>query len=81
MIFNMKIRNNNVIRVKKNEYLTKVNPDGNPYHEAHVPTYTISIGIEYKAGGSDIRSISYMTLEDLKELRKVIRKVIKDESH
>lgn len=78
---NMKIRNNNVIRVKKNEYLTKVNPDGNPHHEAYVPTYTISIGIKYKDGGSDIRSTSYLTLDDLKELRKVIRKVIKNESH
>ena len=77
----MKVRNNNVIRVNKNEYLTKVNPDGNPYHEAHVPTYTISLGIAYKDGRSDIRSTSYMTLDDLKELRKVIRRVIKDESH
>ena len=77
----MKIRNNNVITVKKNEYMTKVNPDGNPHHEAYVPTYTISIGIKYKDGGSDISSTSYLTLDDLKELRKVIRKVIKNESH
>lgn len=77
----MKIRNNNVIVVKKNEYMTKVNPDGNPHHEAYVPTYTISIGIKYKEVGSDIRSTSYLTLDDLKELRKVIRKVIKNESH
>ena len=77
----MKIRNNNVITVKKNGYLTKVNPGGNQHHEAYVPTYTISIGIKYEDGGSDIRSTSYLTLDDLKELRKVIRKVIKNESH
>ena len=76
----MKIRKNNIIRVNKNEYLTKINPDGNPHHEANVPTYSIGIGIKYKEGGSNINYTPYMTLDDLKELRKVIRRVIKDES-
>ena len=79
-MFNMKIRKNNVIRVNKNEYLTRINPDGNPHHEARIPTYTIGIGTQYKEGGNDIYYTPYMTLDDLKELRKVIRRVIKDES-
>ena len=81
MIFNMNIRNNNVIRVKKNEYLTKVNPDGNIHHEAYVPCYSIGIGNLHERGGSTTCYTPEMTLDDLKELRKVIRKVIKDESH
>ena len=80
MIFNMKIRKNNIIRVNKNEYPTKINPDGNPHHEANVPTYSIGIGTKYKEGSSNINYTPYMTLDDLKELRKVIRRVIKDES-
>ena len=76
----MKIRKNNIIRVNKNEYLTKINPDGNPHHEANVLTYSIGTGIMYREGGSSINYTPYMTLDDLKELRKVIRRVIKDES-
>lgn len=77
----MKVRKNNIIKVRKSKYLINVSPDGNPHHEAQVPGYSIGIGIKYAEGGSSTSYTPEMTLDDLKELRKVIRKVIKDESH
>lgn len=77
----MKIRNNNHIVVRKDQHLLKVNPGGNLYHEAHVLSYSIGIGDLNDGGGGTICFTPKMTLDDLKELRKVIRKVIKDESH
>ena len=77
----MNIRNNNIIKIRKSEHLIKVYPDGNPHHEAQVPGYSIGIGIKYAGGGTNTCYTPYMTVDDLKELRKVIRKIIKDESH
>lgn len=77
----MKMRKNNIIEVRKNRHLTRVYPDENIHHEAHVPCYSIGIGIKYAEGGSNTSYTPEMTLDDLKELRKVIRKVIKNESH
>lgn len=82
MIFNnMKIRKNNHLVVRKNPYLLKIHPGGNPHHEANVPSYSIGIGELNDKGGGTTCFTPEMTLDDLKELRKVIRKVIKDESY
>ena len=77
----MKIRKNNNIVVRKNPHLIKIHPEGNPYHEARVSSYSIGIGDLNDKGGGTTCFTPEMTLDDLKELRKVIRKVIKDESH
>lgn len=77
----MKVRKNNHIEVRKNPHLTRVYPDGNPHHEAQVHCYSIVIGSLNENGGGITCYIPGMTLDDLKELRKVIRKVIKNESH
>lgn len=77
----MKIRKNNSIVVHKNPNLIKIHPGGNPYHESHVSSYSIEIGYLNDKGGGTTCFTPEMTLDDLKELRKVIRKVIKDESH
>lgn len=77
----MKVRKNNYLEVRKNKHLTRVYPDDNIHHEAHVPCYSIGIGNLNKNGGGTTCYTPDMTLDDLKELRKVIRKVIKDESH
>lgn len=77
----MKIRKNNNIVVRKNKHITQVYPDGNIHHEAYVPCYSIGIGnLNERCGGTTCYTPE-MTLDDLKELRKVIRKVLKDESH
>ena len=77
----MKIRKNNNIVVRKNPHLIKIHPGGNPYHEAHVSSYSIGIGDLNENGGGTTWYTPEMTLDDLKELRKVIRKVIKNEIH
>lgn len=77
----MKVRKNNRIYVRKNDYLTRVCPDGNNHHEAHVQCYSIGIGNLNEKGGGTTCYTPEMTLDDLKELRKVIRKVIKNESY
>lgn len=77
----MKIRNNNHLVIRKNPHLLRVHPGGNPYHEANVPSYSIGIGDLNENGGGTTCFTPEMTLDDLKELRKVIRKVIKNESH
>lgn len=77
----MKIRNNNHLVIRKNPHLLSIHPGGKTYHEAHVPSYSIGIGDLNENGRGTICFTPEMTLDDLKELRKVIRKVIKNESH
>ena len=77
----MKIRKNNHIEVRKNDHLTRVCPDWNNHHEAHVQCYSICIGNLNEKGGGTTCYTPEMTLDDLKELRKVIRKVIRNESY
>lgn len=71
-----KIRNLKEIKVIPTEDPLRVYPDNNPRHVAHVNGYNIYT-----------RSFQYTnvspgyTLEDLKQLRKEIRKVIRNESN
>ena len=53
-----------------------VNPDGNPNHEAHVKAFNI-----YDTMGRITNVSRDYTIDDLKQLRKEIRKVIRNESN
>lgn len=54
----------------------KVHPDNNPYHSAHVTGYRVGVSIDHASF-----LLPSMTLDDLKELRRALRKFIKDESN
>lgn len=75
------VRKNNLIFIEKNPHNSKgviILPDeGESYY---LNSYSIGIGNKYKEGGSNTCFTPELTLEDLKELRRVIRKVIRDES-
>ena len=73
----IKVRNLKNIRVlpcwKK---MIIVNPDGNYNHEAHVKAFNIYATLD------NITNVSRdYTIDDLKQLRKEIRKVIRNESN
>lgn len=72
-----KVRNIIDIKVVKASHLIKVNPDGNPHHEANVEGWNIVQRVNKNFTST---SVDY-TLEDLKQLRKEIRKVIRNESN
>ena len=73
----IKVRNLKNIRVlpcwKK---MIIVNPDGNHNHEAHVKAFNI-----YDTMGKITNVSRDYTIDDLKQLRKEIRKVIRNESN
>lgn len=72
-----KIRNFKKIKIIPTDYPLRVYPDNNPYHVAHVNGYKI-----YTNSLSTYTEVSPgYTLEDLKQLRKEIRKVIRNESN
>ena len=54
----------------------RVNPDDNPHHEAHVKAFNI-----YDTLGNTTNVSRDYTIDDLKQLRKEIRKVIRNESN
>lgn len=51
-------------------------PDDNPHHEAHVKAFNI-----YDTLGNITNVSRDYTIDDLKQLRKEIRKVIRNESN
>ena len=73
----IKLRNLKNIRVLPcRKKMIIVNPDGNPNHEAHVKAFNIYYTID------NITDVSRdYTIDDLKQLRKEIRKVIRHESN
>lgn len=72
-----KIRNLKEIKVIPTDDQLRVHPDNNPHHVAHVNGYNI-----YTNSLLNYTSVSPgYTLEDLKQLRKEIRKVIRNESN
>lgn len=71
-----KIRNLKEIKVIPTEDPLRVYPDNNPRHVAHVKGYNI-----YTRSFHHINVSPGYTLEDLKQLRKEIRKVIRNESN
>ena len=77
MIEMKKIRNLKEIKVIPTDDQLKVYPDDNPNHVAQVNGYNI-----YSKSFSNYINVSTgYTLEDLKQLRKEIRKVIRNESN
>ena len=72
-----KIRNLYDIKVLPADSLIKVYPDGNYNHVARVKGWNI-----HQRSDSNFNMVSPdYTLEDLKQLRKEIRKVIRNESN
>lgn len=73
----IKVRNLKNIRVLPcRKKMIIVNPDGNLNHEAHVKAFNIYYTID------NITDVSRdYTIDDLKQLRKEIRKVIRNESN
>ena len=76
MIEMKKIRNLKEIKVIPTDDPLKVYPDDNPNHVALVNGYNI-----YTRSFHHINISPGYTLEDLKQLRKEIRKVIRNESN
>lgn len=77
MIEMKKIRNLKEIKVIPTDDQLRVHPDNNPHHVAHVNGYNI-----YSKSFSNYINVSTgYTLEDLKQLMKEIRKVIRNESN
>ena len=73
----IKVRNLKNIRVLPcRKKMIIVNPDGNPNHESHVKAFNIYYTID------NITDVSRdYTIDDLKQLCKEIRKVIRNESN
>lgn len=72
-----KVRNLKEIKVIPTDDPLRVYPDNNPHHVAHVNGYNIYS----KSFSNHINVSTGYTLEDLKQLRKEIRKVIRNESN
>lgn len=73
-----KIRNLKEIKIRSTEDQLRVHIDNSPYHVAHVNGYVICT----KKSFSPYTNVSpWYTLEDLKQLLKEIRKVIRNESN
>lgn len=73
----IKVRNLKEIKVIPTEDQLRVHPDNNPHHAAHVNGYNIYL----RSFSNHINVSPGYTLEDLKQLRKEIRKVIRNESN
>jgi hypothetical protein len=74
----MKINKLDMILVRRSKYSVHIHPDGSPYHSIQVPGYDVGV----RVGDSNIiDNLPTMTLDDLKDLRKAIRKLIRDESN
>ena len=69
------------IEIVKADRPTKVFPDNNPYHEADVDGFHIRFVYTPCSGGGTYTEVINCTLDDLKELRKVVRKAIRNESN
>lgn len=76
----MKVRYNNHIKVDKSSYRLKFSPDFNINHEVDLEPYRLCIGRKNPEGGGNFTEIS-LTLDDMKALRKELRKIIRHESN
>lgn len=73
----VKVRNLKEVKVIPTEDPIRVRVNNNPHHVAHVKGYNIYL----RSFSNHINVSPGYTLEDLKQLRKEIRKVIRNESN
>ena len=76
----MEVRYNNYIKVDKSSYRLKFSPDFNINHEVSLEPYKLCIGRKNPKGGGNFTEIQ-LTLDDIKALRKELRKIIRHESN
>ena len=79
----MEVRYNNYINIKidnKSSHRLKFSPDFNINHEVSLEPYKLCIGRKNPKGGGNFTEIQ-LTLDDIKALRKELRKIIRHESN
>ena len=76
----MEVRYNNYIKVDKSSYRLKFSTDFNINHEVSLEPYKLCIGRRNPKGGGNFTEIT-LTIDDIKALRKELRKVIRHESN
>ena len=76
----MKVRYNNHIKVDKSSHRLKFSLDFNINHEVDLEPYRLCIGRKDPKGGGNFTEIT-LTIDDIKALRKELRKVIRHESN
>ena len=77
----MELRYNNYIKIdNKSSHRLKFYPDFNINHEADLEPYRLCIGRKNPEGGGNFTEIS-LTFDDMKALRKELRKIIRHESN
>lgn len=76
----MKVRYNNYIKIDKACYRVRFSPDFNIHHVVSLEPYELSIGRKNPNGGNHSTTIP-LTLDDMKALRKELRKIIRHESN
>lgn len=76
----MEVRYNNYIKIDKSSYKLKFSPDFNINHEVSLEPYKLCIGRKSPECGGNFTVIE-LTLDDMKFLRKELRKAIRHESN
>ena len=76
----MEVRYNNYIKIDKSSYRLKFSLDFNINHEVDLEPYRLCIGRKDPKGGGNFTEIS-LTFDDMKALRKELRKIIRHESN
>ena len=76
----MELRYNNYIKIDKSSYRLKFSLDFNINHEVDLEPYRLCIGRKDPKGGGNFTEIS-LTFDDMKALRKELRKIIRHESN
>lgn len=76
----MEVRYNNYIKIDKSSYRLKFSLDFNINHEVDLEPYKLCIGRKNPKGGGNFTEIS-LTFDDMKALRKELRKIIRHESN
>lgn len=76
----MEVRYNNYIKIDKSSHRLKFSPNFNINHEVSLEPYNLCIGRKSPEGGGNFTVIQ-LTLDDMKFLRKELRKAIRHESN
>ena len=77
----MEVRYNNYIKIdNKSSHRLKFSLDFNINHEVDLEPYRLCIGRKNPKGGGNFTEIS-LTFDDMKALRKELRKIIRHESN